>query len=165
MSSVFKNCRNEFYMPKYPNNHMWLLGYFGMKENGFLHTNFRPYYSMAMWRKMGPKIMIKYVIIVIFDFWRSFHLKVTSMNSIVFMQFMLVTFRWKDHKKQKITIIRYFILFLGQFSPQNHRVDSQFSKIGRNEPLSTCQNTLITTWLLWVFWHEKRGSFLPIFEN
>ena len=45
-------CRNEFCMPKYPNNRIFM----GFGEKRFLSPNFCPYYSMAIWRLMGQTI-------------------------------------------------------------------------------------------------------------
>ena len=46
-------CRNEFYMPKYPNNHIFM----GFGEKRGFSTNFCPYYSMAMWRLWAQKLI------------------------------------------------------------------------------------------------------------
>ena len=47
------HCRNEFYMPKYPNNQIFM----GFGEKTRFSTNFCPYYSMAMWRLWAKKLI------------------------------------------------------------------------------------------------------------
>ena len=46
-------CRNEFYMPKYPNNCIFM----GIGEKSVFSPNFCPYYSMAMWRLWAKKLI------------------------------------------------------------------------------------------------------------
>ena len=46
-------CRNEFYMPKYPNNRIFM----GFGEKSGFSSNFWPYYSMAIWRLWAPKLI------------------------------------------------------------------------------------------------------------
>ena len=46
-------CRNEFYMPKYPNNRIFM----GFGEKSVFSPNFCPYYSMAMWRLWSKKLI------------------------------------------------------------------------------------------------------------
>ena len=69
-------CRNEFYMPKYPNNHIFM----GFGEKRGFSTNFCPYYSMAMWRLWAQKL-----INTISSEFGVFPSK--NCDSIVFMQF------------------------------------------------------------------------------
>ena len=75
-------------------------------------------------------------------------------DSIVFNAILLVTFR-ENHKKKKITIIRYFILFFAFFSKT-----VGLSSVFNAEMNSTCQNTLITAF--WGGFGEK-SSFSPNF--
>ena len=135
-------------MPKYPNNRI-LLG-FGYKS-GF-STNFCPYYSMAMWRLWAKKLTN--TISAEFGVFPS-----KNHDSIVFYAILLVTFR-ENHKKQKITIIRYFILFFAFFSKT-----VGMSSVFNAEMNSTCQNTLITAFL-WDL--EKKAvffsEFLPLLQ-
>ena len=58
-----------------------------------------------------------------------------------FFAILLVTFR-ENHKKKKITIISYFILFFAFFSKT-----VGLSSVFNAEMNSTCQNTLITAFL------------------
>ena len=46
-------CRNEFCMPKYPNNCIFL----GFREKSGFSPNFCPYYSMAIWRLWATKLI------------------------------------------------------------------------------------------------------------
>ena len=69
-------CRNEFYMPKYPNNHIFM----GFGEKRGFSTNFCPYYSMAMWRLWAQKLIN--TISAEFGVFPS-----KNHDSIVFMQF------------------------------------------------------------------------------
>ena len=69
-------CRNEFYMPKYPNNRIFME--FG--EKSVFSPNFCPYYSMAVWRLWAKKL--RNTILAEFDFFPS-----KNHDSIVFMQF------------------------------------------------------------------------------
>ena len=46
-------CRNEFYMPKYANNRIFM----GFGEKSAFSLNFCPYYNMAMWRLWAKKLI------------------------------------------------------------------------------------------------------------
>ena len=69
-------CRNEFYMPKYPNNCIFM----GFGEKSGFSPNFCPYYSMAMWRLWAKKIDQ-------YHFGRIGVFPSKNDDSIVFMQF------------------------------------------------------------------------------
>ena len=76
----------------------------GFGEKSGFSPNFCPYYSKSMWRLWAKKL-----INTIFDEFGVFPSK--NHESIVFYVILLVTFR-ENHKKYKIMVIRYFILFL-----------------------------------------------------
>ena len=105
-------CRNEFCMPKYPNDRIFM----GFGEKSSFSLNFCPYYSMTIWRLWAKKLIN--TILAEFDFFPS-----KNHNSIVFYAIPQVTFR-ENHKKQKI-IIRFFILFFCIFL-KNRRVELNF---------------------------------------
>ena len=69
-------CRNEFYLPKYTNNCIFM----GFGEKSGFSLNFCPYYSMAMWRLWAKKL-INTVLAELGIFPSKNH------DSIVFMQF------------------------------------------------------------------------------
>ena len=138
-------CRNEFCMPKYPNNRIFM----GFGEKSGFSLNFGPYYSMTIWRLWAKKLIN--TILGEFDFFPS-----KNHNSIVFYAIPQVTFR-ENHKKLKIMVIRYFILFFGFFS-KTIGLSSVFSA----EMNSACQNTLITAFL-WDL--EKKASFPRVFNS
>ena len=69
-------CKNEFYMPKYPNNRIFM----GFGEKSGFSPNFWPYYSMAIWRLWAQKL-INTISAEISLFPSKNH------DSIVFMQF------------------------------------------------------------------------------
>ena len=69
-------CRNEFCMPKYPNNCIFM----GLAEKSGFSPNFCPYYSMAIWRLWAKKLIN--TILAEFGVFPS-----KNHDSIVFMQF------------------------------------------------------------------------------
>ena len=81
----------------------------------------------------------------------TFHLKKTMIPLLLCNS--ASNFQRKSQKKQKITIIRYFILFFAFFSKT-----VELSSVFNAEMNSTCQNTLLTTFL-WNF-EKKNAVFL-----
>ena len=106
-------CRNEFCMPKYPNNRIFM----GFGEKSGFSLNFCPYYSMTIWRLWAKKLIN--TIQAEFGVFSS-----KNHDSIFFFYaILLVTFR-ENHKNQKI-IIRYFISIFCIFV-KNHIVELGF---------------------------------------
>ena len=129
-------------MPKYPNNH--ILMEFG-EIMGF-STNFCPYIQYGDVEAMGQKIDQHH-----FSEFGVFPSK--NHDSSVFMQFLLVTFR-ENHKKIENNDNQIFYFIFAFFSET-----IELSSVFNAEMNSTCQNTILTTFL-WDL--EKKGVFLPI---
>ena len=130
-------------MSKYPNNPIFM----GFREKSGFSLNLCPYYSMTIWRLWAQKLIN--TISAEFGVFPS-----KNHDSIVFYAILLVTFR-ENHKKSKIIIIRYFILFFAFFS-KTVGLSSVFSA----EMNFACQNTLIIAFL-WDL--EKKAAFPRIF--
>ena len=106
-------CRNEFYMPKYPNNRIFM----GFGEKSGFSMNFCPYYCMAMWRLWAKKLIN--TISAEFGVFPS-----KNHDSIVFMQFcqqLLEKIKKKIENNDNQIFYFIFCIFL-----KNRRVELRF---------------------------------------
>ena len=133
-------CRNEFYMPKYPN----ICIFMRIQRKKQLFPKFLPYYIMAM-RRLWAKKLIS-TILTEFDVLPS-----KNHDSIVFLQNSASNFQ-RNSQKSKIMAIRYFILYFAIFS-KTVGLSSVFSA----EMNSACQNALITMFL----WDLEKIAVFP----
>ena len=148
LSSVFNAEMNSTCQNTLITTFLWYL-----EKKGVFLPNFCPYYGMAMWRLWAQRIDL----ILFRPNLASFHLKTMIP---LFLCNSASNFQRKSQKIEKITIIRYFILFFAFFSKT-----VELSSVFNAEMNSTCQN--IHNNHIFMGFGEKSGfstKFLPLLQ-